>query len=98
MGIFSRRTVDAMLVENASFLTTERIDQHVARLNSKGFQSQDAESEIAVLNAFSKSGKVEHEPPLDGPAKLDLLFTAGDESFLADITTVSDEGLENRLQ
>jgi hypothetical protein len=96
MAIFSRRTVDAMLVENASFLTSEQLDQHVARLNSKGFQSQDAEWEIAVLNAFSKSGKVEHEPPLDGPAKLDLLFTAGDGSFLADITTVSDEGLEEQ--
>ena len=96
MAIFSRRTVDVMLIENASFLTTEQLDHHVARLNSKGFQSQDAEWEVAVLNAFSKISKVEHEPPLKGAAKLDLLFTTGDGSFLADITTVSDEGLEEQ--
>jgi len=97
MAIFSRRTVDVMLIENAPFLTKQQVDQHVARLNTKGFQSLDAEWEVAVLNACSKTGNVEHEPALNGAAKLDLLFTAEDGStFLADITTVSDEGFEEQ--
>lgn len=87
-----------MLQENSAFLTREQLDQQVARLNSNGFQPIDTEWEVAVLNAFSKvGGGVEHEPSLDGPAKLDLLFTADDGSrFLADITSVSDEGFEDK--
>jgi hypothetical protein len=98
MAIFSRRTVDAMLVENAAFLTEEQLGHHVARLNTRGFQSLDAEWEVAILNAISKTGNVEHESALNGAAKLDLLFTAEDGStFLADITTVSDEGFEEQV-
>jgi hypothetical protein len=95
MAIFSRRTIDRMLRENALFMNEEQLDEVVARLNTRGFQSLDAEWEIAVLNAFNKVGDVEHEPPLKGPAELDLLFTSHDRSkFLSDITTVSDEGFE----
>lgn len=78
-------------------MTREQLDQQIARLNSNGFQLIDTEWEVAALNAFSKVGDVEHEPSLDGPAKLDLLFTTDDGSrFLADITSVSDEGFEEK--
>jgi hypothetical protein len=84
-----------MLDENASFLTKAQLEQHVSKLNREDFQSLDTEWEVAVLNAFSKLGKVVHEPTLEGPALLDLLFTHDDGSdFLADITSVSDEGFE----
>lgn len=97
MAIFSPRTIQQMLNENAAFLTKEQLKEHVSRLNKKGFQSMDTEWEVAVLNAFSKLGNVAHEPSLEGTAKLDLLFTHDDgSSFLADITAVSDEGLEKR--
>ena len=97
MAIFSRRTVQRMLQENSAFLTREQLDHQVARLNSNGFHPIDTEWEVAVLNAFSKVGGVHHEPSLDGPAKLDLLFTTDDDSrFLADITAVSDEGFEEK--
>jgi hypothetical protein len=97
MAIFSRRTVDRMLTENATFSTEDQLDQVIARLNSTGFQALDAEWELAVLNAFDKVGNVAHEPALDGTANLDLLFTAADGStFLSDITTVSDEGFEEK--
>lgn len=97
MAIFSRRTVQRMLDENAQFLSKKQLDQQVARLNAKGFQPLDTEWEIAVLSALSKLGKVDHELPMDGTARLDLLFTADDGSdFLADITSVSDEGFEER--
>ena len=97
MAIFSRRTVDRMLIENAAFSTEDQLDQVIARLNSTGFQALDAEWEVAVLNSFDKIGNVAHEPPLEGSANLDLLFTADDGStFLSDITTVSDEGFEEK--
>lgn len=97
MAIFSRRTVQRMLSENAQFLTKEQLGQQVTRLNADGFQSLDAEWEVAVLNAFSKLGNLDHEPVLEGRAKLDLLFKADDSSeFLADITSVSDEGFEEK--
>lgn len=86
-----------MLTENAQFLTKEQLDQHVSRLNGKGFQPLDAEWEVAVLNAFSNLGKVEHEPILQGTTKLDLLFTDHTgSSFLADVISVSDEGYEEK--
>jgi len=86
-----------MLKENASFLSMEVLDQHVARLNTKGFQLIDTEWEVAVLNAFSKVGSVDHEPAPPGTSKLDLLFTRQDGSqLLADIATVSDEGEEKK--
>ena len=84
-----------MLNENASFLTKEQLAQHVAKLNREDFQVIDTEWEIAVLYAFSRLGTVVHEPVLEGTAALDLLFTHDDGTgFLADITSVSDEGFE----
>ena len=86
-----------MIDENAAFLTKEQLAQHVTKLNKEDFQSFDTEWEVAVLNAFSKLGSVTHEPNLEGSAKLDLLFTHNESSFLADITSVSDEGFEKEF-
>lgn len=97
MAIFSRRTIQRMINENAAFLTKKQLDIHVSKLNREDFQSIDTEWEVAVLNAFSKLGNVAHEPTLEGTAQLDLLFTHDDgSSFLADITSVSDEGFEKQ--
>lgn len=85
-----------MLDENASFLTKEQLELHMSKLDGDDFQSLDTEWEVAVLNAFGKLGNVVHEPTLDGPSRPDLLFTLDDgSSFLADITSVSDEGFED---
>lgn len=85
-----------MLDENASFLTKEQLELHVSKLERDDFQSLDTEWEVAVLNAFGKLGNVAHEPTLEGPSRPDLLFTLDDGSgFLADITSVSDEGFED---
>ena len=62
MAVFSRRTVDRMLIENAAFSTEDQLDQVIARLNSPGFQALEAEWEVAVLNTFDKIGNVAHEP------------------------------------
>ena len=98
MAIFSRRTIQRMLNENAEFLTAKQLGQHVSRLNKEDFQSLETEWEVAVLNAFSKMGEVQHEPDFEGTGKLDLLFIPNRDTktrLVADITTVSDEGFEN---
>jgi hypothetical protein len=87
-----------MLDENADFLTQEQLEQHVSRLNRDDFQALETEWEVAVLNAFSKIGKVQHEPDLGGSSRLDLLFIHEQNKyvyFVADVATVSDEGFEN---
>jgi hypothetical protein len=97
MAIFSRRTIQQMLNENSDFLTETQIIQHVTKLNQDDFQAFDTEWEVAILNVFSKIGKVVHEPDLGGSSRLDLLFTPNNDaknSMVADITTVSDDGFE----
>lgn len=97
MAIFSRRTIQQMINENAAFLTEEQIDKQISKLDSNSFQSIDTEWEVVVLNVFSKVGQVEHEPDLGTSRKLDLLFThhVDRSQFVADITTISDEKYED---
>jgi hypothetical protein len=92
MAIFSRRTLQRLLNENASFLRRRQLRNHVDKLN-KGDIS--AEWEVVLLNIFSKLGKVEHERKFNGKNP-DIYFTSDDHAldFLADIKTVSDEGIE----
>ncbi len=91
MAIFSRRTLQRLLNENASFLNKEQLKNFEEKLN-KGDLS--FEWEIVLLNVFSKLGKVTHEPIFENSAKkLDILFSSENEDkfeFLADITTCSD--------
>lgn len=92
MAIFSRRTIQRLINENASFLTAKQIKSHVVNLNNGDL---GAEWEVVLLNVFSKLGRVEHEKNFNGK-KPDIYFTSEDRSldFLADIKTVSDEGTE----
>ena len=97
MGIFGRRTIQAMLEENADFLTAEQLEEHVRRLNANNLQSLDTEWEVAVLNAFSKLGQIEHEPG-DSGSRPDLVFSSDllpGITLVADIATVSDDGNED---
>src|ERR1041384_772074 len=92
MAIFSRRTIQRLINENASFLTRKQIKNHVDKLNNGDL---GAEWEVVLLNVFSKLGRVEHEKNFNGK-KPDINFISKDRSleFLADIKTVSDEGIE----
>lgn len=59
-------------------------------------QHLSAEWEIAVLNALSRLGTVQHEPALGGSSRVDALFRCDSEpecGVIADILTVSDRGL-----
>lgn len=95
MALFSRRTLQRILNENTNFLNSEQSVAHVKRLNEATDLS--TEWEIVMLNAFSKLGNVIHEPKNLGNRQIDLCFCASENigySFVADITTVSDDGLD----
>jgi hypothetical protein len=94
MAIFSRRTLQRLINENAFFLTKRQTKKHVNELN-KG--DLGAEWEVVLLNVFSKLGKVEHERNFSGKNP-DIYFTSLDGvlDFLADVKTVSDEGIETK--
>ncbi len=92
MAIFSRRTLQRLIDENSKFLSRKQTRDHVKRLNGRDLS---VEWEIVLLNVFSKLGTVAHEKVFNGK-KPDLYFLSGNGScdFLADIKTVSDEGIE----
>jgi len=97
MALFSRRCLQRLLQENATFLSPKQTDQHVRLLNMIRADYLATEWEIAVMNALSKLGKVRHEPrDLGGRRFLDVVFQSPAIQFGADIATVSDEQLHKR--
>ncbi len=95
MGIFSRRNLYPMLVENARFVRQRPLSEHIKRLNgSDPVQRVTTEWEAVALNGLSKLGRVDHEPRLPGTSKPDVLFTHALGTALMDITSVSDRGLD----
>jgi len=97
MAIFSRRTLQCLINENSKILSAEQTLKHIEALNRADESSIGFEWEIALVNAFSKFGKVEYEPDLGGTSRPDIKFDSKREdglSFVADIATVSDRGVE----
>jgi hypothetical protein len=92
MAIFCRRTLQRLINENATFLSRKQLVSHVSKLNDGDLS---AEWEVVLLNVFSKVGKVVHEQRFNGKKPdVYLMSHREDVSFLADIKTVSDEGIE----
>ncbi len=74
MAIFSRRTLQRIINENASFLTKEQQVNHVEKLNEGNLSF---EWEVVLLYIFSKFGKVTHEPKFEKcRKKIDILFSS----------------------
>lgn len=100
MAIFSRRVLQRLINENSEFLTQSQLDKHIDNLNKYDSQTYlDYEWEVVVLNAFSKVGKVIHEPDLESGKKPDILFKpnhSDDINLIAEITTVSDKNLYDK--
>jgi hypothetical protein len=96
MALFSRRVLARMLKENQKSLALEKAGLHVNHLNGKDATKRlSTEWEVAVLNALSKVGRIEHEPKLGGNVSLDVFFKSPTLSALVEITTVSDRGLDD---
>lgn len=94
MAIFSRRTLQRLINENAAFLRRTQLEAHVKQLNAGGLS---AEWEVVLLNVFNKLGKVIHEQRFK-TKKPDLYFEPGNSNleFLADIKSIWDEGFDRK--
>jgi hypothetical protein len=94
MALFTRRRLQRILDENARFLKSDQLRTSVKLLNSVYDEYLAKEWELALLNAASKHGHVEHEPGARDERKPDLRFRSNDDgvAFIADVATISDRG------
>ncbi len=95
MAIFSRRTIQRLIFENASFTLRKDLKEQVHKLNDVPVQFIATEWEIILLNVLSKLGNVEHHKKFEGTSNIDIYYSDRkntDESFIADIATISDKG------
>jgi hypothetical protein len=98
MTIFARRSIQRILEGLAGTLTEPQLTAMVSRLNRNNTQSLAAEWELLVLYRLSHLGSIVYEAPLRGPARADVIFQAKHDpaiQFAADITCISDRGLED---
>jgi len=97
MAIFSRRTLQRLINENAGFLTKKQVKKHVQALNRANPESLADEWEVVLLNVFSKLGSVIHEPDLGRRPDIHFVSTLDrSQEFIGDIVTVSDRGIDDR--
>ena len=93
MAIFSRRTLQHLIDENASFLSKKQTRKHVDGLNRMNKErSLATEWEVVLVNALSKFGNVAHEKDFGGSSRGDIYFEIKSDptaNLLADITTIS---------
>jgi hypothetical protein len=97
MAIFARRVLQRLIDENSKVLNREQTLKLVKALNRADEHSLGFEWEVVLINVLSKFGKVEYEPDLGGTSRPDIKFESGYKdkfSFVADIATVSDRGIE----
>ena len=93
--LFSRRTIQRMLDENAAWMPLGPLREQVKRLNDPNEPSPLAVIwEVAVLNALSKNVKIEHEPNL--VTRPDVLYRFGGETVIADVRAISDKERHRR--
>jgi hypothetical protein len=98
MSIFSRRLLQRIIDENAHFLPPRQNRDLVSKLNRMHIdQTLSPEWEVVLLYGFSNAGRVFHERDFGGSKRADIYLELAhdpDKNFIADITTVSDKGLE----
>ncbi len=92
--IFARRSVQRRLDGLRKIIDKEAVDDLVHRLNIAGKDRTAAMWEVVILHALGNCGNLDHEVPLSDGSRPDIFFDNGAISFTADITSVSDEGLD----
>ncbi|OCG08818.1 hypothetical protein A9G13_01790 [Gilliamella sp. wkB178] len=91
--IYARRELQQRLNELRSVLDSDAIDKLVKRLNLCGKDRVAAMWELVVLHGLSKCGYIQNEITLSSLRKPDIFFEHNELRFIADVTAVSDEGL-----
>jgi len=93
--IYSRRALQRRLDELRYVLEDLEVDNLAERLNRAGKDRVAAMWEVVVLHGLSKCGNLQKEAPLASGRRPDILFELGAMKLIADVTSVSDEGLDN---
>ena len=95
--VFSRRSIQRFINALSKTLPTEAVEELVEKLNHNDRASLSFEWETAIMFALGQFGKVDYECDHGGTRYADVTFSLSDPnivSFVAEITTVSDRGLE----
>jgi hypothetical protein len=92
--IFARRALQRRLDELRATLDDDAVDKLVTRLNRPGKDRLAVMWEVALLHSLAKCGSLQSEAPLPSGRRPDISFDDGTLRFTADVTAVSDEGLD----
>lgn len=92
--IYRRRALQRRLDELREILESEEVDNLAERLNRAGKDRVAAMWELAVLHGLSKCGSLQKEKPLASGRRPDILYEQGALKLIADVTAVSDAGLD----
>lgn len=97
MAMFARRSLQRFLNELKDRISWEARMKIAAEMDRKDPSALGFEWELALIYALSQVGRVGYEAQFAGGARRpDISFEAADGSlrFVADVTTISDAGLE----
>ncbi|MET0890329.1 MAG: hypothetical protein ABWY09_09350 [Stenotrophomonas maltophilia] len=93
--IYHRRALQRRLKELRGVLKDEEVDKFAKDLNRPGRDRLARMWELVVLHGLSKCGAVHYEVPLASSRQPDICFQKNDLKIIADVTTISDEGLDD---
>ena len=93
--IYRRRALQRRLDELRDVLDGGAVDKLAERLNRAGKDRVAAMWEVVVLHSLSKCGSLQNEVALPSGRRPDILLTRDSLRLIADVTAVSDEGLDN---
>jgi hypothetical protein len=93
--IFARRAIQTRIDEMRKTFEVSSVDDIVLRLNRPGKDRLAAMWEVAVLSSLAKISSIDHELPLESGRKPDVKFISPELTFTADVTCVSDRGLDD---
>lgn len=94
--IFSRRSLQRRVSELRTALDDDVIDKLARRLNRHGNDRLAAMWEVVILHALAQHGRLRSEVALNTGRRPDISFASGTVSFTADVTVVSDAGLDEQ--
>ena len=97
--VFSRRAMQARIIDLAQVLDHAQLRSLVSRLNAKDATRLHAMWELVILHGLSLVGDLKHEQVLPNGRCPDINWKIKKQdgdiiSIIADITTISDEGLD----
>ncbi len=93
--IFARRALQCRLDAVRATLGEDFAARLAVRLNRTGKDRMAAMWELVVLHGLSRHGRLRIEDPLPSGRRPDVAFANDEIEFIADVTSVSDTGLED---